>query len=54
MTNKLQSELQQLKALLLNGIITRDWYYRELDEMIKYASNQDEIKMINAYKYEEE
>ena len=48
--NRLIEQLQELKALLTNRVISKEWYYRELDELIKYAGNKDEIKIINEYK----
>ena len=47
---RLIEKLQELKALLENNIVSKEWYYRELDELIRYAKNKDEIKMINTYK----
>ena len=47
---KLTQELQELKALLINGIVSKDYYFKELDELIKYARNKEEITLINSYK----
>ena len=47
---KLIQELQELKALLTNNIVSKEWYYRELDEMLKHARGKEEIALINQYK----
>ena len=48
--NTLTQKLQELKAMVLNGIVSKEWYFRELDELIKYADNKTEIKLINQCK----
>ena len=51
--NKIYETLQRLKSLLTLKVITKEEYYRELDELIRYAKNKEEIKAINSYKYDE-
>lgn len=48
--SRLIQDLQELKALLISGIISKEYYFREIDEMLKYANNRDEIALINSYK----
>ena len=47
---KLNRYLQELKSKYLTGIITKQQYLRELDDMIKYAENREQIEFINSYK----
>lgn len=48
--NKLNQDLQELKALFINGVVSKEWYLREIDDRIRYASNKEEIELINKYK----
>lgn len=47
---KLISELRRLEELFINGVISKENYLRELDELIKNAKNKDEISLIHKYK----
>lgn len=46
---KLIQQLQELKALYTNGIVSKEWYIRELSELIRYANNKEEIELIHSY-----
>ena len=47
---KLIQQLQELKALFVNGIVSKEWYNKELDELIRYANSKEEIEIIHSYK----
>ena len=47
---RLVSELEELKALFINNIITKEYYIRELDDLIRYANDKEEIKLIQSYR----
>ena len=49
---ELNKKLLELKSMLTLQVITKEEYYRELDDLIRYANSKEEIKIINSYKYD--
>ena len=47
---RLISKLEELKSLFINNIISKEYYMRELDDLIKYANDKDELKLIHSYR----